>query len=78
MYISKQNQLLEGCFAIISIKRAFNKRYITWLFNIAKFDKKGSTVIYYIKKDIPILILRLLPSKHKIDADGEWNSQCTF
>lgn len=30
--------------------------------------------LLYIKKDIPVLILRLFPNKHKMGGDGEWNS----
>lgn len=30
--------------------------------------------LLYIKKDIPVLILRLFPNKHKMDGDGEWKS----
>lgn len=73
MCISTQNQLLEGYFAIISIKRTLNKRDISWLLILANSIKR-EVVIYYVKKEIPMIILRLFPNNHEMDADRTWNS----
>lgn len=73
-YVPMQNQFLEGCLTIISIKRPFNKRDISWLFIFPNLIKGRGNVIDSVEEDIPVLIIRLFPKKHEIDADGEWNS----
>ena len=42
--------------------------------NIPKFGKREGNGIYCIEEDIPVLVIRLFPNKHEIDAEGEWNS----